>query len=560
MHCAKCFFYESEVVSDDVCNRCGRAYMPEANVYLGILMLVTGGMAYTLRHLLTGHLDPFVRPTLDLAAWATWPVSLVDCPAYGLVMGGWVAMLAAAPVLTSILYGKRGGLLLIIVIALLGPDIVMAGATGVGVWVAGNRRWQLGSKFATALVGLAPSVAYWFIATARGDVEALAPALRPETYVVPISATVFAVTVCGLVVASGWGDRWHIRWPGSLLTVLAAGPVLALLAFVGVDTVRFGLELEPPPVPTLKPAAALSETARLAEFLKRHPKSIHADEVRARLALRLEEREGEAAGKTPPPPPPKTPAPRSQDLWQELIKESPDSPWRADALLHLGDTTAREGLFDAAEQSLRAGLARTATIGPSAEDPLAKFSAVWDYFTIGRDLAARETAEHMATVRRDLQMHLALLVDNRKGAQDNSRSLALYFVAVRYKGSNRFRERLLAVQEADPSGALADNVALELAMFEPDDAKRIERLREVVALFPGTDGAMLANLAAARALTARAASDPGALREARQHLVAIQADLARRVAARRDDPYAAALTDSVEKELVYVQAQLRTPE
>ena len=44
MHCARCYFYETDV-GDDVCNRCGRAYLPEANVYLGILLLVTGGAA-----------------------------------------------------------------------------------------------------------------------------------------------------------------------------------------------------------------------------------------------------------------------------------------------------------------------------------------------------------------------------------------------------------------------------------------------------------------------------------------------------------------------------------
>ena len=65
MHCAKCFFYESDV-GDETCARCGRAYMPEANVYLGLMLLVTGGLAWTLRALVTGSPDLLVRPTLDL--------------------------------------------------------------------------------------------------------------------------------------------------------------------------------------------------------------------------------------------------------------------------------------------------------------------------------------------------------------------------------------------------------------------------------------------------------------------------------------------------------------
>jgi hypothetical protein len=68
MHCARCYFYETDV-GDDVCNRCGRAYLPEANVYLGILLLVTGGAAWALRNLLTGEADPFIRPTRGWRCW-----------------------------------------------------------------------------------------------------------------------------------------------------------------------------------------------------------------------------------------------------------------------------------------------------------------------------------------------------------------------------------------------------------------------------------------------------------------------------------------------------------
>ncbi|HUU11177.1 MAG TPA: hypothetical protein VM431_11655, partial [Phycisphaerae bacterium] len=122
-----------------------------------------------------------------------------------------------------------------------------------------------------------------------------------------------------------------------------------------------------------------------------------------------------------------------------------------------------------------------------------------------------------------------------------------------------YRDRLLAVAEADPKGPLADNVAYDLAMLETDDVRRLEALRQVVAAYPGSDGAMLALMAAARSLVTRAATDPAAMRQARKYLAEVQADLARRGARNPRDSYVAALGDAVEKELVYVQAQLQTP-
>jgi len=156
-------------------------------------------------------------------------------------------------------------------------------------------------------------------------------------------------------------------------------------------------------------------------------------------------------------------------------------------------------------------------------------------------------------------MHRAILLDNHRSKQEDSRAMALYFVAIGLKGTNRYRDALLAVREADPKGPLDDNVAYDLAMFEASPAKRIEQLRQVAAAWPGTDGALLARLTVARDLIELSASDPGSMHEAQEHLTEVQKDLTARKARNPSDPYVAALSDRVEKELVYVQAQLRTP-
>ena len=569
MHCAKCFFYEADV-GDDVCNRCGRAYLPEANVYLGILLLVTGGAAWTLRNLLTGEADPFIRPTLGLGLWATWPVSLVDCPAYGLVVGAWLAMMAAAPVLTGLMYGKRGGWLTAIVIAVMGPDPFLAAAAAAGVWVAAGWTLRLQSKLASAMLGLVPSVAYWFVATAMTDfgrleptpapgsvavaLKTLAPALHSLAYVPPIAGVILAVIACLLVIAIGRADRWHVRWPAALLTVLVTGPVLALAAFVGVDEIRYGLFQDSKP-PVLEGGALAPMSREKAQtFLAHHPSSPRAAEVRARLAIEIEQVEnGLRSGEAPR---------KSEEVWQELLARHPDSPWAADARLHLGDAAARQGLFAQAEQAYRRALAQTIVISAPTDDPMADFTLV-DLFSIGAGLRARQEAEHLRAVRHDTLIHLAIILENQKGTQNNSRALALYFVAQGFKGANAYRAHLKAVVDADPGGPLADNVAYELAMCEsdsPKDLAQIEALKKVAATYPGTDGELLAHAAVAKSLIRRAASDPGAMREARQHLTEAHAQLSRRGAQNPNDPYVKALAEMVDKELVYVQAQLRAPE
>jgi len=407
MHCAKCFFFETSV-GDDVCSRCGRAYLPEANVYLGLLVLVTGGLAWTLRHLLTGHVDPLVRPAVDLGLWCTWPVSMVERPAWGLVLGGWLGMLAAAPVLTGMMYGKRGGWLLVLLVALLGPSLAFAGAVAVGVWIGAGHSLRLPSKLASALLGLLPPLVFLFVATALTDwsgAEAevspgvadgsalvsagrpLPPALRSMAYVSPVSAVVVAAAAAALVVAVGRADRWHVRWPGTVLTVLTAGPVLALVALVGVDEVRYGMVVGPGSTPGPWAGAADSETDRLRTFLRRHPHSPRAARVRARLARRLSRSAIQAGGPTY--------RTEALGLWDQVLEHHPSSPQAADACLYLGDADAQGGLFEAARAHWREALDRSAAVEPPAEDPLADVSVVWDLFSVGDRLWARDQAERL---------------------------------------------------------------------------------------------------------------------------------------------------------------------
>lgn len=577
MHCVKCFFYEGDV-GDETCARCGRAFLPEANVYLGLLLVVTGGLAWALRSLLALSPDLFVRPTLDLGAWAAWPPVtigqgtygfLVACPAYGFVMGGFLAMLTATPIMTAVLYGKRGGWLLCLCTAILGPSVLVAAVSAFGVWMAGGHTLRLTNKLASGMLGLAPAVVYWIGVTWQSDVPNLSPTLDSLRYVAPLAATAFGAAAVALVVAVGRADRWHVRWPGAILSVFTIGPVLALLATVGLDRIRY----EMLPRPGESPIADL--VAEYGAFLARYPRAETAARARAELALALEQARAQApqAAQTPTPAP--TPAdPLSAQyihyLWSELLEQSPGSPWAVDARLHLADFAAAQGLFGEAERFYQETADRTtperlrAAFGlkPSAleDDPLADFTPLKGLFTVGRRLQAKETARRLEGVRRQAMMHLALLRENRRPAGPADRALALYFAALTVRGTSRFPDALLKAREADPDGPVADNVAMELALFEAIEDKRVEGLKAVAARYPKTDGAMRALLAAAETLVPRGPADPAALPAARDLLLAVQADLAARRQADPDDPYVAALGDLVEKKISYVQSQIGTPE
>jgi hypothetical protein len=400
--------------------------------------------------------------------------------------------------------------------------------------------------------------------------RALAPALRPLLYVAPVTAVVVAAAASAAVVAIAWADRWHVRWPGSLVAVLLIGPVMALLALVGVDEVRYGMVLKRQTA-AVQIVDSKADIEQLQEFLRRHPASHHAAGIRARLAEDLErsEPDGRPAGILPK---------AAKEMWLELLAKNPTSPLAADAHLKLGDDAARQGLFvpppdlrkdspDAAkamdlyaDEHYRAALTRATRNEPVPEDPLTKFNVVWNMFSIGPALEARKEAENLDAIREEVLLRLAILQDNyHKDIQDNAKALALYFVALGRKATASYRNALLAVRDVDPHSALADNVAYDLAMLEADGAKRVELLRDVTAAWPDTDGALVASLAAAQGLIKRAETDPGALRTAEELLLVVQKALKTRKELRPDDYYVTMLGDRADKELIYVQAKIRAP-
>jgi hypothetical protein len=458
---------------------------------------------------------------------------------------------------------------------------MLAAVSAFGVWIAGGHTLRLTSKLASGLLGLTPVVVYWIGVTWRSDVPHLSRTLDSMRYVAPLAATATGAAAVALVVAMGRADRWHVRWPAAILSVLTVGPVLALLATVGLDRIRYQML----PRPGEAPIADLA--AEYGAFLQRYPRGQTASRVRAELALALEAARADAFQATTYRPPPPGAAGQSairnpqsaldllsvqsiQYLWSQLLEQAPGSEWAVDARLHLADLAAAQGLFREAARFYQETIERTTPdalreawgLAPSAleDDPLTRFTLLGDFFTVGRRLRARETARRLEDVRRQALGHYAVLHENRRPSAPAERALALYFAALSLRGTSGYPDALVKAREADPEGPLADNVALDLARFEAIEEERIGNFQAVAARYPGTDGALLARLAAAETLVPRGPADPAALPAARDLLLGVRDDLAARLKADPNDPYAAALDDLVEKKISYVQAQIGTPE
>jgi hypothetical protein len=161
-------------------------------------------------------------------------------------------------------------------------------------------------------------------------------------------------------------------------------------------------------------------------------------------------------------------------------------------------------------------------------------------------------------------VRLALLGENEPASDAANKAMALYFKSLGSPTAEARRRLLQKVQEADPSGPLVDNVLADLAMLESGDEDKLAKLEALVSSRTRTDGAMLARLSAAEILIRTAGAhppaDPVALGRAQKHLEEVRKELARRFEHDPEDPYVAALADHVDKRLLYVGAQLRTPE
>jgi hypothetical protein len=86
--------------------------------------------------------------------WLRYPVDILEHPALILVMGGLMALLVLAPVMVSMLHGKRGGILLAVIALMLGPSWLLALLLVASIWIAGDYRLRTFQPYALGHPGL----------------------------------------------------------------------------------------------------------------------------------------------------------------------------------------------------------------------------------------------------------------------------------------------------------------------------------------------------------------------------------------------------------------------
>jgi TolA-binding protein len=249
MECPRCFYVAEGTVDDLRCRICGRSYRPSVNVYLGLVALCYLVFVRYLCHVLTGAglWEIKVRPlsslsTAFMATWFRWPVDIQFRPELILILGGMLGLLVLIPAAMSILYGKRGGFLLVAIAVLLGPIgdyfvmILWALVLSLAVWIAGGQTLRMTSKVASVLLSCVPA---WVVFLLCSRAPRSGP--LPNAYYMPIlAAVVVSIAVVAVLFPVLRALKWNARWSGLALCLLSALPIASYKLAIGEDAVVYG--------------------------------------------------------------------------------------------------------------------------------------------------------------------------------------------------------------------------------------------------------------------------------------------------------------------------------
>jgi hypothetical protein len=238
MECARCFFSRDGRTDEKKCRVCGRSYRPSVNVYLAFITLTYLVFVAEFRYCLTGFRFAIkARPSLAVFHWLRYPVDILEHPALILVMGGLMALLVLAPVMVSMLHGKRGGILLAVIALMLGPSWLLALLLVASIWIAGDYRLRLSSRTLSAILACVPVWLFYLIGSAASEDVVL-----PGAYYLPaLAAIVIDIVLIALIVAVLRRLSWNARVAGVLLFILCVIPIAAHKIAVGDDEIRYGV-------------------------------------------------------------------------------------------------------------------------------------------------------------------------------------------------------------------------------------------------------------------------------------------------------------------------------
>ncbi|MDK1032716.1 MAG: hypothetical protein QGD94_11965, partial [Planctomycetia bacterium] len=458
------------------------------------------------------------------------------------------------PILAALVFGKRGGWVLTVITAALGPSLVFALVLALSTLIAGGRTLRMRSKVSTVLLALVPVVVYWAVMSRPPDDLPLALPLRSAVYTPAFFATIFAVAVLAAVVGMGRLSRFNVRLTVLPMVVLMVLGVVAFPVFIGrselhISALRRDVNFAEYLVGrTRVPRLSAEMRDRLNRFMDEYPRARRADEAAYVLPRDTELAGRWADGKL------------RDDLrddvlgmWEKIVREYPESRYAMDARLALSRISASEGNLDDARSYYASIISRCSAMVPSPADPISDFSVFGGLWSIGRRLDAHDlskrNAENCARARREL----AFIRENSGCTLCGGKALRYFVRAGALAGSVVHPGSLERVLEFCPSGKVVDNVAYELARLKDDASERRAALADLVEKYPGTDGALLGLYDLSDVDTSKE-QPPDVISSAIERLREMQVLLEARREKDADDLYVEILVPLVKNRLLHLEA------
>lgn len=527
----------------DVWSRTEPKYRVRAVVLLSINLLLYCGLGAFLHWLHVGRAFDFSlssyfaparfwdRSAPNLNDFILDPISVVEVPLHAIVLGMSLAVLAAVPIVVSILYRFAWAVPFLLAVFVFAHMPWMAFTLCCSCILASQKPFRMRFRFGSAVVGLLPVVAYLYLATAGGQDEfsAYASPTERSLLIAPWVVTlVAAAVICGVALLLARLVNYRPGAVAPVVTVMVATPVTLFFQGVGVDELAYRvLERDYGPLSErFEPIQSNAETERqiqnlartemiregvralwsedrqqivrvkqrvrryfLTNFLEdrarayeackhyiaRFPQSRYLPNVlfiqATVLDMRLDERrlqQSDARRELYLD----FPHAQSAQVWLKLYRQYPESPLAIPAALRLAQLELREGKTQAALDKLE--------FVPDALDRIERATSATqpatDWLSPGDPMSKLEFQPR--TYADDARQLADLVRQNRSDPQYGDAPLVELMKIDRRRG--RYGDQLLHLAAKYPDSRLRDNLWVRWADQLPTIEARIEKLSAVV--------------------------------------------------------------------------------
>ncbi len=195
----------------------------------------------------SAYLEPlrFWGPqTQNLTDFVLFPISVVQTPVYGIVLGLLLAATVAVPISVAILYRFSSALPFVAAV------FVFAHTPWLSITLLGScilaavRPFRLSFRYASALVGLLPVLLYLYLAT-RGSPSVPSVSTSPELKLLLIGPWLLGIlgacTMLALIIFIARVVNYRPDGVAPVMAVMFATPAVLFHMYVGVDELRYRL-------------------------------------------------------------------------------------------------------------------------------------------------------------------------------------------------------------------------------------------------------------------------------------------------------------------------------